>query len=224
MNLKRFFGLALLWGFVAIVLGFSSFSINGYVIGSLVDFRYEILLGLILLGGSLILLISRNSLEVIVVPTGPSLEADKQRALKGAERFHKRESRYVIISGQYNDGVYSGSQPEKIYHELVNAGVPKDKIIFENKSSDTMENVLYTCDTINDLAKEKELSGPYKVIVCTDKPHAKRFRMLLKRAKKEGYAPGDLRIRTDSRGINPSYSSEKAKITYIKDKYRPMKK
>jgi len=109
-----------------------------------------------------------------------------------------------------NEGKFMGSQPMKIYKEMRKEGVPKENFIFESKSHDTKENVKYTCEKL----KEKNIN---EVTIVTDKPHAKRFKMLFNKAKKEGYAPKSLEVKTYSEGLDPSYGPIRANLHYIMD-------
>ena len=203
-------------GMILFFIG-TKFTVNGAFFGQNSSINYVNLVGLFFIIGSMILLVQKDSLEAIIVPTGPTEKIGRERAVKGANRFHKNPSRYVIVSGQYDNGKYGGSQSQKIYEELINGGVSKDHIIFENRSRNTRENVAYTSNIIN----EKNIG---KVIIATDKAHAGRFKMLFQKAKKEGTVPRGLLIRTDSKGISPSYNEMKARTAYIKDQYLPLKK
>src|SRR4030042_5740629 len=105
-------------------------------------------IGLILFFLSLVLLALNESLETIVIPTGPSYEADRQRTEAGIRKYKENENNsQMLISGKYNDGMcFINSQPIKIYKILRKAGIPRDRIILENKSNSTQENVLYVCE------------------------------------------------------------------------------
>lgn len=161
---------------------------------------------------SIILFVLEEGLETILVPTGPSHEADRQRAETGIKKYKEDEtSRQVMISGKYNDGMcFLKSQPIQIYRTLRKAGIPREKIIMESESNSTQENVLYVCEKI----REKGINS---LLIATDKPHAKRFKMLFEKAKKRGYAPKELEIRTYSEGMDASYGKGRALASYLRD-------
>ena len=214
-------------GFVFLILGaivflVNSFRITGGVIGTNFSFSFVSLIGLVFFMVGIFIFMTGEDLEAIVVPTGPSYEADRQRAKGGASEYHKHEklphhSDVVIISGEFDKGRFFGSQPDKIYRVLRRNGVPKKDIILENESGTTIENVLYTCDEIN----KRKID---EVTVVTDALHAERFKMLFKRAQKKGYASKDLEVHTYSEQIDPSYGWLKAKLAYLKDMFAPLKK
>lgn len=154
----------------------------------------------------------QKSLDVIVVPTGPSYEVDKQRAKAGIKKYNEDKSRLVIISGEIDKIGFIGSQPMKIYKQMRQEGVPRDNFILESKSHNTRENVLYVYDKIKD--KRENIK---KLIIVTDKPHAKRFVMLFNKAKKHKYIHENLKIDTYSEEIKNSYCLIKAQIAYLKD-------
>ena len=195
-----------------ILLGIGIKGITGNIINNYLQgkFLFMHLIGFALLLVAIVILTSGKSLEGVIVPTGSSYEADKERARGGIKKYEEDKSRLVIISGTVDGGKFIGSQPMKIYKEMRKGGVPKENFIFESKSHNTRENVLYTCEKL----KEK---GIDEVIVVTDKPHAKRFEMLFNKAKKEGYAPKNLEVKTYSEGLKPSYGPIKAGLAYLKD-------
>jgi uncharacterized SAM-binding protein YcdF (DUF218 family) len=188
--------------------------INNYFVG-----RFSILhfIGLFLFVSSLIVLVSKK-LEAIVVPTGPSYEADRQRAEGGLRKYHEDNSRLVIISGEVNEKngerKFIGSQPMKIYKQMRKQGVPRDHFIFESHSHNTQENVRYICEEMDKIKDKKDITN---IIIVTDEHHAKRFKMLFNKSKKYGLAPKSLKIETYSRNIERTYNPFKATLAYIKD-------
>ncbi len=159
-----------------------------------------------------------ENLEALVVPTGPTYELGIQRAVAGAKEYLQKDSFGVVfISGSFEGERFLGSQVDKIYRTLRKEGVPKKDILLESSSTNTMENVLYVCEEINNLGVER-------VNIFTDTLHASRFLMLFERAKNEGYVSNDLIVDSFSDGIENSYGSLKSKIAYFKDWVFPMKK
>jgi len=191
--------------------------VNEYFIGKFFGFH---LIGLIFFFVSLVIMGSQKSLDAIIVPTGPSYEADRERARAGIKEYDEDKSRLVIISGEIDlrngQRNFIGSQPMKIYEQMRQEGVPKNHFIFESKSHNTQENVLYTCEKIKEEEKEKG-ENIKELIIVTDKPQARRFRMLFDKAKKQKYIPKNLEIKTYSEGIKSSYGPIKAQIAYLKD-------
>lgn len=159
-----------------------------------------------------------ENLEALVVPTGPTYELGIQRAVAGAKEYLQKDSFGVVfISGSFEGEKFLGSQVDKIYRTLRRDGVPRKDILLESSSTNTMENVLYACDKINNL-------GIDNVHVFTDSLHASRFLMLFERAKNEGYVSKDLMVDSFSDGIEDSYGRIKSSIAYFKDWVLPMKK
>tara|TARA_Y100000310_G_scaffold160578_1_gene160342 strand:- start:144 stop:632 length:489 start_codon:yes stop_codon:yes gene_type:complete len=159
-----------------------------------------------------------ENLEALVVPTGPTYELGIQRAVAGAREYHQRNSfEVVFISGSFEGEKFLGSQVDKIYRTLRREGIPKEDILLESSSTNTMENVLYACEEINNLEIDK-------IGVVTDFYHADRFLMLFERAKNEGYVSTNLIVDSFSDGIENSYGLIKSKIAYFKDWIFPMKK
>jgi len=213
-------GLGLFLFFISIIffaLGFKV-SITGNVVGGgiLNSIPFFQIIGFVFLIGSFLILTSKK-LEGIVVPTGPSHEVGSQRASKGFEKYLENPDNLIFISGEFGQEKFMGSQPMKIYKQMRKAGVPRENFIFESKSRNTQENVLYLSDKI----KEK---GVNHITIVTDGPHAKRFKMLFDKAKNKGYAPKNLEVETFSEGIQNSYSPLKANLAYIKDYILPLNK
>jgi len=62
-------------------------------------FLFAHILGLVLFFVSILILAKKEGLEAVVVPTGPSYEADRQRAKGGVRKYQEDKSRLVVISG-----------------------------------------------------------------------------------------------------------------------------
>lgn len=76
-----------------------------------------------------------KNLDIIIIPTGPSFEADKERS----ERALQENLKYFMISGIQNGGVeidkvdtYDKSQRFQIYKTLKNKGVQPKNILVSN--------------------------------------------------------------------------------------------
>ncbi len=156
--------------------------------------------------------------EVIVVPTGPTYEENSQRAERGATLYLENTSRFVVISGGPGNetGRFDNSEPRAIYKRLREEGVPRKKIGFELKSTETQENVLNLIALR--LNYKDFLNGTKGVVICTDTLHGKRFSMLADIAKKNGLMPEDFQVRISSEGIIGHYSPFKEKLVFVKDR------
>ena len=220
---KAFFGkFFLIFGMLAFLFGAST-TLTGNFIGANGFFDGNIsftIIGIVFLFVSFLILVSKeNVLEMIVVPTGPSGEIEKQRAEGGARLYHARPNSRVIISGYLNGitpGTFRGSQSHQIYKTLRRNGVPRGDIDIEGKSHDTLENVRY----VSKILKDENI--PHATVV-TDRDHARRMSMLFRKAKEEGIAPKDLEIETYSKGIEKAYGPLKAEFSYLKDSARRVK-
>ena len=216
--MKKLFAILLLILGIFLILfkfnfNFTGNSISNYFSG----FLWMHILGFVFLIGGLIFMVNKK-LEAIVVPTGPSYEVDSQRANAGIKEYGEDQSRLVMISGEINEKEgkrnFIGSQPMKIYKQMRKAGIPKNHFIFESKSHNTKENVKYICEKLEKLKEKEDIK---ELIINTDKGQAKRFKMLFDIAKKEGFAPQNLEIKTYSKGIERAYGPIKASLAYLKD-------
>lgn len=130
----------------------------------------------------------RRGLEVVLVPTGDDQKADMQRANKGARFYRYYSNRFILVSGSTDGKCFLSSQPGHIYKCMRKKGVPRSKFLFESKSRNTVENVIYSCK----LMKEKGIEG---VSVVSNPLHLLRFYLIFNKAKKDKYVDKDLRVR-----------------------------
>lgn len=94
----------------------------------------------------------------------------KARILKGKELYEQGYGEYIIVSG----GKASGekiSEAEVMKNILLENGVPKDKILIEDKSTNTAENILFSKVIIN----EKNIRN---VVIVSNKSHLTRIKMV----------------------------------------------
>ena len=158
----------------------------------------------------------KKTIESVVIPTGPSYEIDQKRAKLGIQRYWENSAKKVFITGeiglkdQHKNPKFYSSQPMKIYKTMRLSGIPKDNFIFEVESRNTQENVLFLLKKI----KENKISS---MEIETDKPHAKRFELLINLSKLMRVYPKDFEVQTCSRGLDPSYGPLKATIAYLKE-------
>ena len=92
---------------ILFVLSIGFFSLNfapkmtGNIIGTLFNFlNIPTIFGFLFLIGSFITSLSEKNLDVIIIPTGPSLEEDKERTIRAIEEHKKEETKYFLISGE----------------------------------------------------------------------------------------------------------------------------
>lgn len=170
---------------------FDGENITGDFFGGESSFDFLNIVGITFLMLFFISFMAGKKLETILVPTG-SHKADKERASEGAEYYeeHNNENFSILISGSV-DGKFGkrfiSSQPGHIYKYMRRKKVPRDSFLFEPKSKNTAENVVYSCKKI----KEK---GIKKVDVVSNPSHLWRFKFLFDKAKEEGLIDKDVEI------------------------------
>ena len=96
---------------------------------------------------------------------------DTRVAERGAQLFHEGWAPLLIFSGglgAITKDIWTEPEADQFAKLAVGLGVPKDKILIENQSSNTGENILFT----RQLLAEKEID-PQKVILV-QKPYMER--------------------------------------------------
>lgn len=96
---------------------------------------------------------------------------DTRVAERGAELYKRGYGDYVIISGgigKFTKDVFNEPEAEIFREIMISNGVPADKILVENKSTNTGENIQFTCN----LLLQKGLS-PHSFILV-QKPYMER--------------------------------------------------
>lgn len=96
---------------------------------------------------------------------------DTRVAERGAELFHERWAPLLIFSGglgTITKDIWKEPEADQFAKVAIGLGVPKDKILIENRSSNTGQNILYT----RQLLAEKEID-PQKFILV-QKPYMER--------------------------------------------------
>lgn len=96
---------------------------------------------------------------------------DTRVAERGAQLFHEGWAPLVIFSGglgAITKDIWTEPEADQFAKLAVGLGVPKDRILIENQSSNTGENILFT----RQLLAEKEID-PQKVILV-QKPYMER--------------------------------------------------
>ncbi len=96
---------------------------------------------------------------------------DTRVAERASELFLQGLASYVVFSGglgRLTDGVFDETEAEKFANIAVSLGVPKDKILIENKSTNTGDNILFTYK----LLRAKNL--PIDSLILVQKPYMER--------------------------------------------------
>jgi len=96
---------------------------------------------------------------------------DKRVAERGAQLFHEGWAPLLIFSGglgAITRSIWSEPEADQFAAIAIKMGVPEEKILIENKSSNTGENILFT----RQLLEEKKLD-PQKFILV-QKPYMER--------------------------------------------------
>ena len=117
---------------------------------------------------------------------------------------------FQVIAGFVDKSLFketnSGQMREKAMSYF---GIQDSDIIIEGNSKNTRENVVNCCTIIK----------PYEVgmsTVATDKYHAARFNMLMKRAMLK-YAGQEFKLEKITKGIDNAYTPLMGSISYLKD-------
>ncbi len=133
-------------------------------------------------------LISRRKLDAIIIPTGPSHEIDRERASVAAKRYaHGKGVDYLIISGELGDKGLKKSQRVDIYRTLREYGVKAGDIRIEDKSKNSLENLLYSL-------KKVKKKGVKRVGIASSPSHLDRFKDIFDAAKKQGLIDKNFRL------------------------------
>ena len=96
---------------------------------------------------------------------------DKRVAERGAELFHAGWAPLLIFSGglgAITRGLWSEPEADQFAAIAVAMGVPREKILIENRSSNTGENILFT----RQLLAEKDLDP--QLFILVQKPYMER--------------------------------------------------
>lgn len=94
---------------------------------------------------------------------------DTRVAERAAELYALGYAPYVICAGGFGKRTMFDKPEAEIFADiLIKNGVPKDKIIIENKSTNTGENILFT----QNLLKEKGFD--FKSFILVQKPYMER--------------------------------------------------
>ena len=191
MNRRILSSVFLLAAFV--VLSLPHLNITGAVINEFKSGQSIIsLLALVLFGISVFLLITRKSLDAIIIPLGDPIE--KKRVGRAIEEYNKEmeedpkgKHAYFVISGERGNVDLKDSERYMTYNELRKHDIKPSQMVIEGKSYNTMENIL------NSL-KEIKKRGGREVGIASYPWHLKRFDYIIGQAKKEGIVDKDFKI------------------------------
>jgi hypothetical protein len=94
-----------------------------------------------------------------------------------AEAMARKRAKYVVLTGGYNRHT-GANEAEAHLQILLGMGVPRERIIVENESTNTRENVIFA---LPHLMKCFDLDSIKSVMVLTKWHHCRRAMMTLKR-------------------------------------------
>lgn len=197
---KKLFGFYLLtFGFLLILLSFSV-SLTGNLIleNPFIKFNPFLLIGTTFILFSVFFLLSRQPLDVIIIPTGGGewdpndkiYSVDKERAQTGLKHKNDlKENKYFLISGYMGRGPkeVGEGQSYSIYKFLRKNGVKPSQMIIEGKSHDSLENVLYSLKKVKEKEEKLGVKKPWNVAFVSYPDHLKRFEDFEKAAIKKGF-------------------------------------
>ncbi len=167
--------------------------------------------GLIFLFISLILLMSRKSLDAIIIPIGADIKEDIERAQRAGEYSEKEgKTKYFVISGRRGTAPLPKSARYAIYKELRRHGIKPSEMKIEGKSKDTLENAIYSL---------KKLKGAKEIGIVSYPQHLKRIEYIINKAKEEGIIDKELKIEKipTKQTVNELFYGI---IANLKEKYR----
>ena len=98
-------------------------------------------------------------------------------AYMAVEAFARRRIKYVVLTGGINR-LTGMNEAEAHLQILLNGGVPRERIIVENESTNTRENVLFS---LPHLMKCLDLDSIQSIMVLTKWHHCRRAMMTLRR-------------------------------------------
>ena len=169
-----------------ILLAAPSMNITGNAIAEkFSNISYFYLLGLAFLFISFIIFTSKQSLDAIIIPTGPSTEVGKERADRAVKEYQKRKARVLIISGR--DNSTRDSQRYAIYSELRKYGIKPSQIRVEGEARDSIENILHTLIRIKS-------QGARDIGIASNPSHLDRFETIIEKGKEEGIIEKDFKV------------------------------
>lgn len=146
-----------------------------------------------------------NEVDYAIV-LGARLYGDKpapalERRLKAASAYlEKNEDVNVVVSGGQGDNE-DIPEAEAMAKYLVHNGIAENRIIIEDKSTSTFENLKFSLDILRDMGGKEDP----EVLIVTNDYHLFRAKFLAKRLGMKAYG---LAAETTAGAIVPSYVRE----------------
>jgi uncharacterized SAM-binding protein YcdF (DUF218 family) len=106
-------------------------------------------------------------LEAWAFDDGELNESGVNRALLGAELFHRRAAPTIVVTGAAPNPSRSGSALQPMTRILTRAGVPRDSIVVEERSSNTYASAVH-------VAELARINGWKRIVLVTDASHMRR--------------------------------------------------
>jgi len=173
-------------GLVFILANFSP-TLTGKVISDVGIISYFSWIGLVFILGSLLMFVSRKSLDSIIIPTGGDSRIDMERTKEGKKAYQNKKEEYFVISGNIMNSAGDKSKTRDILNELKSQGIDPSQITIEGKSKDSIGNI------INSFKKIKQRGGKKVGIVSYD-DHLDRFEDIFNKAQGEGLIDSDFKL------------------------------
>lgn len=92
-----------------------------------------------------------------VTPKGQQYKEQEKRVKRGVSVFIKENADFLILSGGFGN-LFNRTKKSLAWHmakQAIYLGIPKKKIVLENKSKDTLENILFSKRVVDKLKCKK---------------------------------------------------------------------
>ncbi len=101
----------------------------------------------------------------------------KESVQKAADIYKKGLVPKIILSGGFNEE-YGVVEADGMLEELVNLGIPRECVLIENRSTNTLENVLFSIEIIEEKMGLKNIKS---IVAIVKNYHARRALMTLRK-------------------------------------------
>lgn len=163
-------------------------TMTGAAIGTLQSFSYLHIIGFAFFLISILIFATRQTLDAIIIPTGPSFEEDEERTERAVKEGTKlKDKGYYVISGEKGLQELKHGQRYNIYKELRKSGIKPSQMIVEGDSRNTLENAVYSLRKL----KDRDVRD---VGIVSYPGHLDRFKDIIKQAQKEGIVDSKFKI------------------------------
>lgn len=164
-----------------------SFNTTGYfLLEDSLDFSYPNFFGLSLILISILIFMSRKSIDVLVVPTGDE-QADEIRSERAVKEYKKGDVKKIMISGKVDKDLKS-SQRYSIYKNLREHEI-KPKDIYVSGGKNSIENISESFEKFLDIGR-----NPKSIGIVSYPSHLERFEGIIEKAKRKGQIPEDIKF------------------------------